>query len=237
MYIFPAIDLYDAKAVRLLKGDYEKMTVYSDNPVAIVQDFESNGISHMHLVDLEGAKSGDNKNYRTIAKIRESSDIFIQLGGGIRSVEQAERYLGLGINRIILGTAAIEDENLLAELAGKYQERIAVGVDVMDGIVKTHGWRKATGIYLKDYCEKLNALNIRTIIATDISKDGAMKGTNIALYEDLQKLTDADLVASGGIHSIEELKKVHALALYGAIIGKAYYTGDIKLNEAVKYED
>jgi phosphoribosylformimino-5-aminoimidazole carboxamide ribotide isomerase len=237
LYIFPAIDLYDSKAVRLLKGDYEQMTVYSDNPVEIVRDFERNGISHMHMVDLEGAQSGDNKNFRMIAKIRDSSDIFIQLGGGIRSIEQAERYLDLGINRIILGTAAIEDESLLEKLVEKYQERIAVGVDVRDGIVKTHGWRKSTGIYLQDYCEKLNALKVRTIIATDISKDGAMTGTNITLYENLQKLTDADLVASGGIHNIEELKKVHALDLYGAIIGKAYYTGDIKLSEAVKYED
>ncbi len=237
MYIFPAIDLYDSKAVRLLKGDYEQMTVYSDNPVEIVRDFERNGISHMHMVDLEGAKSGDNKNFRMITKIRESSDIFIQLGGGIRSIEQAERYLDLGINRIILGTAAIEDENLLEKLVEKYRERIAVGVDVRDGIVKTHGWRKSTGIYLQDYCQKLNALKVRTIIATDISKDGAMTGTNLTLYENLQKLTDADLVASGGIHNLEELKKVHALDLYGAIIGKAYYTGDIKLSEAVKYED
>lgn len=237
MYIFPAIDLYDSKAVRLLKGDYEQMTVYSDNPVEIVRDFERNGISHMHMVDLEGAKSGDNKNFRMIAKIRDSSDIFIQLGGGIRSIEQAERYLDLGINRIILGTAAIEDEKLLEKLVEKYRERIAVGVDVRDGIVKTHGWRKSTGIYLQDYCQKLNALKVRTIIATDISKDGAMTGTNITLYKNLQKLTDADLVASGGIHNIEELKKVHALGLYGAIIGKAYYTGDIKLSEAVKYED
>ena len=172
MYIFPAIDLYDSKAVRLLKGDYEQMTVYSDNPVEIVRDFERNGISHMHMVDLEGAKSGDNKNFRMIAKIRDSSDIFIQLGGGIRSIEQAERYLDLGINRIILGTAAIEDEKLLEKLVEKYRERIAVGVDVRDGIVKTHGWRKSTGIYLQDYCQKLNALKVRTIIATDISKDG-----------------------------------------------------------------
>ena len=126
---------------------------------------------------------------------------------------------------------------LLEKLVEKYRERIAVGVDVRDGIVKTHGWRKSTGIYLQDYCQKLNALKVRTIIATDISKDGAMTGTNITLYKNLQKLTDADLVASGGIHNIEELKKVHALGLYGAIIGKAYYTGDIKLSEAVKYED
>jgi len=237
MYIFPAIDLYDSKAVRLLKGDYDKMTVYSDNPADIVHDFEKNGISHMHIVDLEGAKSGDNKNFRMIAKIRESSDIFIQLGGGIRSMEQAEKYLDLGINRIILGTAAIEDEHLLERLVDKYQERIAVGVDVMDGIVKTHGWRKSSGIHLKDFCETLNDLTIRTIIATDISKDGAMRGTNISLYENLKRLTAADLVASGGIHSIEELKKVYDLDLYGAIIGKAYYTGDIKLSEAVKYEN
>lgn len=237
MFIFPAIDLFDSKAVRLLKGDYEKMTVYSDNPVEIVRDFEANGIGHMHMVDLEGAASGDNKNFPMIVKIRESSDIFMQLGGGIRSMEQAEKYLDIGINRIILGTAAIEDEDLLERLVGKYQERIAVGVDVMGGIVKTHGWRKSTGIHLKDFCEKLNALNVSTIIATDISKDGAMKGTNIALYENLKKLTNADLIASGGIHSIEELKKVHALDLYGAIIGKAYYTGDIKLSEAVKYEE
>jgi phosphoribosylformimino-5-aminoimidazole carboxamide ribotide isomerase len=236
MYIFPAIDLYDSKAVRLLKGDYAQMTVYSDNPLEIVRDFERNAISHMHMVDLEGAKSGDNRNFRMIEKIRQSSNIFMQLGGGIRSMEQAEKYLGMGINRIILGTAAIEDERLLEKLLEKYQEKIAVGVDVMNGIVKTHGWRKSTGVCLKDFCQKLNALNVRTIIATDISKDGAMKGTNIALYEDLKKLSTADIIASGGIHNIEELKKIDELNLYGAIIGRAYYTGDIKLSEAVQYE-
>ncbi len=236
MYIFPAIDLYDSKAVRLLKGDYAQMTVYSDNPLEIVRDFEGNALSHMHMVDLEGAKSGDNRNFRMIEKIRQSSNIFMQLGGGIRSVEQAEKYLGMGINRIILGTAAIEDERLLEKLLEKYQERIAVGVDVMNGIVKTHGWRKSTGVCLKDFCQKLNVLNVRTIIATDISKDGAMKGTNIALYEDLKKLSTADIIASGGIHNIEELEKIDELNLYGAIIGRAYYTGDIKLSEAVKYE-
>ncbi|MGI6695553.1 MAG: 1-(5-phosphoribosyl)-5-[(5-phosphoribosylamino)methylideneamino]imidazole-4-carboxamide isomerase [Christensenellales bacterium] len=236
MYIFPAIDLYDSKAVRLLKGDYEQMTVYSDNPLEIVRDFKNNGISHMHMVDLEGAKSGDNRNYQTIAKIREHSDMFMQLGGGIRSMEQAEKYLSIGINRIILGTAAIENEDLLTKLLEKHRGKIAVGVDVMEGVVKTHGWRKSTGVLLKDFCEKLNALQVSTIIATDISKDGAMKGTNIALYEDLKKLTTADIIASGGIHNMEELKKIHDLDLYGAIIGKAYYTGDIKLSEAVQYE-
>lgn len=236
MYIFPAIDLYDSKAVRLLKGDYEQMTVYSDNPVEIVRDFEKNGISHMHMVDLEGAKSGDNRNYKIIAKIRESSDIFMQLGGGIRSMEQAEKYLSIGIDRIILGTAAVEDERLLAELLETYRKKIAVGVDVMNGIVRTHGWGKSTGVYLKDFCEKLNALDVGTIIATDISRDGAMKGANIALYEDLEKLTSADIIASGGIHNIDELKKIYDLGLYGAIIGRAYYTGGIKLSEAVKYE-
>ncbi|MDI9519793.1 MAG: 1-(5-phosphoribosyl)-5-[(5-phosphoribosylamino)methylideneamino]imidazole-4-carboxamide isomerase [Bacillota bacterium] len=236
MYIFPAIDLYDSKAVRLLKGDYEQMTVYSDNPLEIVRDFEKNGISHMHMVDLEGAKSGDNRNYGMIEKIRESSNIFIQLGGGIRSMEQAEKYLGIGIDRIILGTAAIEDEDLLINLLKKYGEKIAVGLDVMNGVVRTHGWRKSTGVSLNDFCGKLNALNVRTIIATDISKDGAMKGTNIALYEELKTLTDADLIASGGIHNMAELQKITDLGLYGAIIGKAYYTGDIKLSEAVKYE-
>ncbi len=236
MYIFPAIDLYDSKAVRLFKGDYEKMTVYSDRPLEIVRDFEKNGISHMHMVDLEGAKSGDNKNFKMVEKIRENSDIFIQLGGGIRTMDQAERYLDLGINRIILGTAAIEDEKLLEKLLEKYEERIAVGVDVMEGMVKTHGWRKSSGVRLKDFCERLRALHVRTIIATDISKDGAMRGTNIALYERLKELTEADLIASGGIHNIEELKKIYDLDLYGAIIGKAYYTGDIKLSEAVQYE-
>lgn len=236
MYIFPAIDLYDSKAVRLFKGDYEQMTVYSENPPDLVRDFEKNGISHMHMVDLEGAKSGDNKNFKMIEKIRESSDIFIQLGGGIRTMDQAERYLDLGINRIILGTAAIEDEKLLERLLEKYEERIAVGVDVMEGMVKTHGWRKSSGVQLKDFCDRLRALNVRTIIATDISKDGAMRGTNIALYESLKELTEADLIASGGIHNIGELKKIYDLDLYGAIIGKAYYTGDIKLSEAVQYE-
>ncbi len=236
MYIFPAIDLYESKAVRLFKGDYEQMTVYSDNPPDLVRDFEKNGISHMHMVDLEGAKSGDNKNFKMIETIRESSDIFIQLGGGIRTMDQAERYLDLGINRIILGTAAIEDEKLLEKLLEKYEERIAVGVDVMEGMVKTHGWRKSSGVQLKDFCERLRALNVRTIIATDISKDGAMRGTNIALYESLKELTEADLIASGGIHNIEELKKIYDLDLYGAIIGRAYYTGDIKLSEAVQYE-
>ena len=236
MYIFPAIDLYDAKAVRLLKGDYEKMTVYSDNPLEIVRNFEKNGMTHMHMVDLEGARSGESRNYHVIARIREKTELFIQLGGGIRSMEQAEKYLRIGVNRVILGTAAVEDEGFLAELLGKHREKIAVGADVMDGIVRTHGWKKSTGLRVQKFCEKLNALNVRTVIATDISRDGAMRGTNIALYEDLKKLLNADIIASGGIHHIEELKKIHGLRLHGAIIGRAYYTGDIKLSEAVKYE-
>ena len=186
MYIFPAIDLYDAKAVRLLKGDYEKMTVYSDNPLEIVRNFEKNGMTHMHMVDLEGARSGESRNYHVIARIREKTELFIQLGGGIRSMEQAEKYLSIGVNRVILGTAAVEDEGFLAELLGKHREKIAVGADVMDGIVRTHGWKKSTGLRVQKFCEKLNALNVRTVIATDISRDGAMRGTNIALYEDLK---------------------------------------------------
>jgi phosphoribosylformimino-5-aminoimidazole carboxamide ribotide isomerase len=236
MYIFPAIDLYDSKVVRLLKGDYEQMTIYSENPLEIVRDFEKNEITHMHLVDLEGAKNGDNKNFNTIEKIRENTDIFIQLGGGIRSMEQADKYLNIGINRIILGTAAIEDKELLVKLLEKYQEKIAVSVDVMNGVVKTHGWKTSTGIRLEDFCEVLNAFNVRTIIATDISRDGVMRGTNFTLYEELKRITNADIIASGGIHHIDELKKIHALNLYGAIIGKAYYTGAVQLSEAVKYE-
>lgn len=236
MFIFPAIDLYDSKAVRLLKGDYDNMTVYSDNPLEIVKDFEKNGISHMHMVDLQGAKDGNNTNFDMIKKIRENANLFMQLGGGIRSMEQADKYLSLGIDRIILGTAAVENEDLLKELVKKYNEKIAVGIDVKDGIVRTHGWVKSGGIHLKDFIQKLNSLDIKTIIATDISKDGVMKGTNIALYEELITLTNSDIIASGGIHNIDELAKVKELNLYGAIIGKAYYTGDIKLNEAIKYE-
>lgn len=234
MNIFPAIDIVKGCAVRLFKGDYDKMTVYSENPVSVALDFEACGAEFIHLVDLEGAKSGDTPNIDTIKKIRSSCSLFMEIGGGIRSMETVKTYLDAGVNRVILGTAAVENEDFLKEALSVYGEKIAVGVDIKDGFVAIKGWTEKSDYSGMDFCKKMQDLGVKTIICTDISKDGAMKGTNRQLYKQLQDELDINIIASGGVSSIEDVKVLASMNLYGAIIGKAYYTGAIDLREALE---
>jgi phosphoribosylformimino-5-aminoimidazole carboxamide ribotide isomerase len=234
MLIFPAIDLYEGRAVRLYKGDYAKMTVYSEDPVAVARDFAAQGARQMHTVDLEGARDGGTPNLGIIERIAKETGLFVECGGGLRDMAAIDRAFAAGVGRVILGTAAVSDERLLAESVQKYGEKIAVGADLRDGRVAIRGWREDSGLTAEDFLRKVEALGVRTVICTDISRDGAMRGANAELYERLQREFGLELIASGGVSSLEDVARLRALGLYGAIIGKAYYTGDISLREAVE---
>ena len=234
MLIFPAIDLYEGRAVRLYKGDYAKMTVYSEDPAAVARDFAAQGARQMHTVDLEGARDGGTPNLGIIERIAKETGLFVECGGGLRDMAAIDRAFAAGVGRVILGTAAVSDERLLAESVQKYGEKIAVGADLRDGRVAIKGWREDSGLTAEDFLRKVEALGVRTIICTDISRDGAMRGANAELYERLQREFGLELIASGGVSSLEDVARLRALGLYGAIIGKAYYTGDIALREAVE---
>ena len=234
MILFPAIDLFEGKAVRLYKGDYAQMTVYSEHPEEIAQDFAACGATHIHLVDLEGARSGETPNLDTVLKIRESTGLFCEIGGGIRSMEIVERYLSAGLDRVILGTAAIENEDFLRRTVEKYGDKIATGADIRDGYVSVKGWTEQSGVTLEAFCEKMEEIGVSTVICTDISRDGAMRGTNREMYRMLSEKFRLNITASGGVSTLEDVRSLRAMNLYGAIIGKAYYTGDINLKEAVE---
>ena len=234
MYIYPAIDLYGGKAVRLYKGDYAQMTVYSDDPVSVAKDFAAAGASHIHLVDLEGAKIGKPANLATIAKIVETTGLFAEVGGGIRDMETVDSYIAIGVSRVILGTAAVKDPDFLQAALAKYGEKIAVGVDLKDGFVAIKGWTETSDLKAEDFFEKMQNLGVKTIICTDISRDGAMNGTNRELYRALSEKFTIDLIASGGVSSMEDVRALVAMKLHGAIIGKAYYIGAVNLKEAVE---
>ncbi len=234
MLIFPAIDLYEGRAVRLYKGDYAKMTVYSEDPAAVARDFAAQGARQMHTVDLEGARDGGTPNLGIIERIAKETGLFVECGGGLRDMAAIDRAFAAGVGRVILGTAAVSDERLLAESVQKYGEKIAVGADLRDGRVAIKGWREDSGLTAEDFLRKVEALGVRTVICTDISRDGAMRGANAELYERLQREFGLELIASGGVSSLEDVARLRALGLYGAIIGKAYYTGDISLREAVE---
>ena len=234
MYIFPAIDLYEGKAVRLYKGDYAQMTVYSENPVEVARDFEAQGAKFLHLVDLEGAKSGTTPNLETIKAIVASTDLFTEVGGGIRTMETIEAYMQAGVNRVILGTAAVTDEDFLVKAAKTYGERVAVGADIKDGKIAIRGWTETADVSAEAFCRRMQQIGITTVICTDIAKDGAMMGANHALYRMLSEELEMQIIASGGVSSIEDVERLADLGLYGAIIGKAYYTGAISLSEAIE---
>ena len=234
MIIYPAIDLFEGKAVRLFKGDYAQMTVYNENPVAVALDFKAKGATHIHLVDLEGAKSGTTPNLATVCAIKEAAGLFCEIGGGVRSMEVVERYLNAGVDRVILGTAAVTDEAFLREAVSKYSEKIAVGIDIRDGFVAIKGWTEKSQENALEFCEKMAANGVKTLICTDISKDGAMEGANHDLYRTLSQRFDLQIIASGGVSSLEDVKKLAQMDIHGAIIGKAYYTGAIDLKEAIE---
>ena len=234
MNIFPAIDLVDGKAVRLFKGDYSQMTVYNDNPLEVARDFESKGAKFIHLVDLEGAKDGTTPNIDTVKLIAENTKLFTEIGGGIRNIETVEKYLINGVDRVILGTAAVKDEAFLKEALNRFGDKIAVGIDIKDGFVAIKGWTESSGIDPFEFCEKMQNLGVEYIICTDVSKDGAMQGTNLQLYRELSKKFRINITASGGVSSIEDIKALRKMDIYGAIIGKAYYIGAINLDEAIE---
>ena len=234
MLVFPAIDLFEGKAVRLFKGDYAQMTVYNENPLAVAEDFKRAGATCLHVVDLEGAKSGETPNIDTVTALSSVEGLFVEVGGGIRSMEVVDRYLAAGVDRVILGTAAVKDEAFLREAVAKYGEKIAVGVDIKDGFVAIKGWTEKSDLEAMAFCEKMQNIGVRTLICTDISKDGAMQGANHALYAELSRRFGVQIIASGGVSSIEDVKRLAAIDLYGAIIGKAYYTGAINLKEAIE---
>ena len=234
MFIYPAIDLYESKAVRLYKGDYAQMTVYSDCPAEVAKAFAAAGAKHIHLVDLEGAKKGEPANLETIRSIMEAADLFVEVGGGIRDMKTVEQYLSIGVDRVILGTAAVTNPEFLEEALATYSERIAVGVDLKDGYVAIKGWTEKSELTADDFFAKMEKLGVKTIICTDISRDGAMKGTNRELYQQLSQKYSIDLIASGGVSTLEDVKALAAMELHGAIIGKAYYIGAIDLKTAVE---
>lgn len=234
MLIYPAIDLYSGKAVRLFKGDYNQMTVYNENPVEVALDFQKSGATHIHLVDLEGAKDGTTPNLDTVIKIKETTGLFCEIGGGIRNMETIDRYISAGVDRVILGTAAVTEEGFVQKAVQKYSDKIAVGIDIKDGFVAIKGWTETSNLDAFDFCKKMADIGVATVICTDISKDGAMQGTNHDLYKQLSKKFSIDIIASGGVSSIEDVKKLANIDLYGAIIGKAYYTGAINLKTAIE---
>lgn len=234
MNIFPAIDLFDKKAVRLVKGDYAQMTVYSDNPIEIARDFEKAGAEYIHMVDLEGAKDGTTPNLSVVSDIAQNTSLFVEIGGGIRSMDTLDKYLEAGVDRAILGTSAINDSAFLEEALKKYGNKIAVGADVKDGRIAIKGWLETAPVTLDEFLENMQKLGVETVICTDISKDGAMSGTNLEMYKRLSQRYSMNITASGGVSTVEDVKALRSMDLYGAIIGKAYYTGAIDLKEAIE---
>ena len=234
MLIFPAIDLYEKKAVRLYKGDYAQMTVYSENPLEVAMGFKSAGAEYIHMVDLEGAKDGTTPNFDIVASVAKNSGLNVEIGGGIRNEETVARYIDAGVMRVILGTAALNDPDFLESVCKKYGDKIAVGADLKDGQVAVKGWLETSNVSGMDFLARMQNLGVKTVICTDISRDGAMRGTNRELYKTLSEKFSMDIVASGGVSTIDDVKALREMDIYGAIVGKAIYTGDIDLKKAIE---
>ena len=234
MNIFPAIDMIGGKAVRLVKGDYDKMTVYSDSPLEVARSFQAVGAKFIHMVDLDGAKDGSTANFGTIREILSSTSLSASVGGGIRNMETVRRYVEAGVDRVIIGTAAVKNPEFLEEAVRAYPENIAVGVDIKDGMVAIKGWTELSEYSCFDFCERMQKTGVKTIICTDVSKDGMMMGTNLELYAELQSRYSMKIIASGGVSTLDDVKKLSEMKLYGAILGKALYTGAIDLGDALK---
>lgn len=234
MNIFPAIDLIEGCAVRLVKGDYAQKTIYSKEPEKVAKSFADAGAEFLHLVDLEGAKYGTTPNLDTIRKIVATSGLKTEVGGGIRSEETIKKYLDVGVYRVILGTAALTQPDFLEQMVKKYGEKIAVGVDMKDGMVAVKGWTEVSSLCGEEFCKKLDDMGVKTVICTDISKDGLLSGTNLPLYQQMSQNYHMDIVASGGVSSLEDVQALKDMGIYGAILGKALYTGHIDLKEAIR---
>lgn len=234
MILLPAIDLYEKKVVRLTRGDYAQMTVYNDDPVAQAKLFQDAGAQWLHIVDLEGAKDGSTPNYSVIEAICKDTNLKVEIGGGIRSLDTIQKYLDAGVERVILGTKAVTDPAFLEESLDKFGSHIAVGVDIKDGKIAIKGWLETAQDSVEDFFTKLCKLGVSTVICTDVSKDGMLAGTNVDLYRQLSQKFSLDLIASGGVSSQEDLTRLKELGLYGAILGKALYTGALDLKTALK---
>lgn len=234
MKIFPAIDLIDGNAVRLLKGDYDKKTIYSSTPLSVAKSFEEAGAKFLHIVDLDGAKSGGTPNLDTIKEIVKNTSLFVEVGGGIRSMDIIDKYIGCGVGRVILGTVAVTNPDLIEKAVKKYGDKIAVGADIKEGHIAIKGWTQTSLITTEEFFARMCDKGVKTIICTDISKDGAMKGTNLSLYKALSEKFSVNIVASGGVSSIEDVKELKKMNLYAAIVGKAYYVGAIDLKQAIE---
>lgn len=234
MKLFPAIDLKDKQVVRLFKGDYNQMTVYGTDPLETAKGFKAKGAEYLHVVDLDGAKDGDNPNFSIVADLAANSGLKVEIGGGIRNEEIIKKYIDAGVMRVILGTVAISDPGFVADMVSKYGDKIAVGVDMLGGKVATHGWTNVSEVDGFEFCKKLEDMGVATVICTDISKDGAMQGTNLELYREMTKRFKFDTVASGGVSTLDDVSALNDMNIYGAILGKALYTGAIDLADAVK---
>ena len=233
MLIYPAIDIIDKQAVRLLRGDYEKKTVYSSSPLSVARSFYEKGARHIHLVDLDGAKSGETDNFEVIREICANTDMFAEIGGGIRTIDRIERYLEVGVSRVILGTAALENRAFLKEAIKNFGDKVSVGVDAKDSLVATHGWLSVSTVDSFEFCKELAEMGVSHVIYTDISRDGAESGTNLRAYEKLMRIDSLLVTASGGITFEDEIKTLSDMGLYGAILGKALYTGKLDLERAI----
>ena len=234
MKLYPAIDLRGGQAVRLYQGDYDQMTVYNADPVAQAQAFLDAGARYLHVVDLDGAKDDTTANLETIAAIAALGGLFIEVGGGIRDEARIRRYLDLGVGRCILGTIAVKDFDFTARMAQRYGACIAVGVDMKDGFIAVNGWREVTPEPGVAFCRRCAAAGVRAVIATDISRDGTLQGTNLDLYRELLAIPGLEVTASGGIARMQELAELQAMGCHAAILGKSIYTGAIDLAEAVR---
>ncbi|MBO5939440.1 MAG: 1-(5-phosphoribosyl)-5-[(5-phosphoribosylamino)methylideneamino]imidazole-4-carboxamide isomerase [Clostridia bacterium] len=233
MNIIPAIDLIGGKAVRLVKGDYNQVTVYSDSPVDVAKSFEAQGAKLLHVVDLDGAKEGSTANFETIAQIVKQTSLSVEVGGGIRNIDTIKKYVEIGVDRVIIGTAAVTDPAFLEEAVKTYGEHVTVGVDIKDGMVAIKGWLEVSALSCFDFCQKMQELGVKTIICTDISKDGMMSGTNRDLYRELSERFSLNIIASGGVSSMDDISALTAMKLYGAIVGKAIYIGAVNLSDAI----
>ena len=234
MQIFPATDILGGKVVRLTKGDYNEVKVYADSPAEMALEFMKSGATNLHMVDLDGAKFGSPVNFDAIREAAQIKDLFIEVGGGIRDMKRIEDYLSLGVKRVILGTAAIKNYPFVEEAVKEYGNAIAVGVDAKDGLVAINGWQETTTVNSVDFCKKLRDTGVKTVIYTDISKDGMLSGTNLEIYKELSKIEGLDIVASGGITFIDEIRTLNEMNIYGAIVGKAVYEGKLDLAETLK---
>lgn len=234
MLIYPAIDLYEKKAVRLLRGDYDQMTVYNEDPVAVARDFRAAGATCIHLVDLEGAKLGTTPHLSTVRDIVAATGLFAEVGGGIRDMDTVRAYLSVGVGRVILGTAAVTDPDFLARAVAEFGDKIAVGADIRDGQIAIRGWTETAAETAAAFFARMERVGVRTVISTDISKDGAMMGANHDLYRTLSETYHVNIIASGGVSSLDDVRRLAALGIHGAIVGRAYYTGAISLSEAIE---